>query len=136
MSNITPQQKVKWLILALYAKWNDLGEPVYPLSLEDELAFDSDDDCRYQDAANNIRANYDAVETGLPCPLNRGYGAKAVAAKLPDGSWVGWTFYYGGGKHGEPDAIPWIEDAYNVSCVEQEIVAIHRTFTVAEVNNG
>ncbi len=36
-----------------------------------------------------------------------------------DGSWVGWTYWYGGGKHGEPGSIPWIEDAYDVTFVEQ-----------------
>lgn len=130
---MTPQQKIKWLILALQAEWDEVDAPAYPLTSEDEQAFDEDDDWRYQDAANEVRGS--GIETSLPCPVSRYYEAEAVAAKLPDGSWVGWTYYYGGGKHGEPDAIPWIEDAYDVSCVEEEVIVILRTFAVAEVNH-
>jgi hypothetical protein len=35
-----------------------------------------------------------------------------------DGSWVGWTYWYGGGKHGEPGSIKWVEDAYDVVMTE------------------
>lgn len=27
--------------------------------------------------------------------------------QAPDGTWVGWTYWYGGGKYAEPSAIPW-----------------------------
>jgi len=124
---MTPQQKIKWLILALQDKWDGRDAPAYPLTVDDERAFDLHE-CRYQEATYEIRAS--GTETDLPCS-GRGYcEAKAVAAKLPDGSWVGWTYYYGGGKHGQPEEMPWIDGAYDVSCVEQEIVAIHRTFAV------
>ena len=48
------------------------------------------------------------VETDLPSERSRHYESKAVAAKLSDGSWVGWTYWYGGGKHGEPGSVPWM----------------------------
>ncbi len=69
------------------------------------------------------------VETGLPCESSRHYESKSVAAKLSDGSWVGWTYWYGGGKHGEPEAIEWLAYAYDLECVEEEKVVLVRTFT-------
>lgn len=69
------------------------------------------------------------VETGLPCEWSRHYESKAVSRKLSDGSWVGWTYWYGGGKHGEPEAINWMEDAYDVECREEEQLVVVRTFT-------
>ena len=59
-----------------------------------------------------------AEKTGLPCDSSRHYESKSVAAKMLDGSWVGWTYWYGGGKHGEPESIPWMKDAYDVQMVE------------------
>lgn len=72
------------------------------------------------------------VETGLPCPYSRHYESKAVAAKMCDGSWVGWTYWYGGGKHGCPGVEPWMEDAYDLDCAEQEKVVLVRSFTRKE----
>ncbi|WP_244097750.1 hypothetical protein [Burkholderia anthina] len=53
-----------------------------------------------------------------------------MAAQAPDGSWVGWNYWYGGGKHGEPEAVEWIEDAYDVR-VTGERTVIKRTFEQA-----
>lgn len=36
---------------------------------------------------------------------------------------------YGGGKHGEPEAIDWIEHAYNLDCIEEEKLVVVRTFS-------
>ena len=47
------------------------------------------------------------------------YESDAVAKNLPDGTWVGWTYYHGGGKHSDPGSIPWMEDAYNVTSHEE-----------------
>lgn len=69
------------------------------------------------------------METGLPAPSSRHYESEAVAYQYVDGSWVGWSYWYGGGKHGEPEAIDWMEDAYDVNCTEEEKVVVVRTFT-------
>lgn len=42
----------------------------------------------------------------------RYYSSRQVYRKLSTGETVGWTYYFGGGKHGEPGAIDWVEDAY------------------------
>lgn len=72
------------------------------------------------DAESELRSGEE--ETGLPCPGSRHYESKSVAAQMLDGSWVGWTYWYGGGKHGEPEAIDWINDAYEVRMVEVQKV--------------
>lgn len=69
-------------------------------------------DARY-DAEVGIRGC--GQPTGLPCDYSRHYESKSVAAEMLDGSWVGWTYWYGGGKHGDPGGISWMEDAYDVA---------------------
>jgi hypothetical protein len=92
----------------------------------DEL-YEAADESYVQDARNEVRSS--GIETGLPCKGSRQYESKSVAAKMPDGSWVGWTYWYGGGKYGEPEAIDWMDDAYDLDCAEEEKVVIVRTFT-------
>jgi hypothetical protein len=43
-------------------------------------------------------------ESGIPCEGNRNYETTSVAAQSPYGVWIGWTYYSGGGKHGEPES--------------------------------
>jgi hypothetical protein len=38
--------------------------------------------------------------------------------------------WFGGGKHGEPGAVEWMEDAYHLTCHEEEKLVVVRTFTV------
>ena len=68
------------------------------------------------------------VETNLPCDYSRHYESKSVARKLSDGSWVGWTYWYGGGKHGEPGSVQWMEDAYDLEVTETEKMVLVREF--------
>lgn len=68
--------------------------------------------------------------TGLPCGYSRHYSSAAVAAEMLDGSWVGWTYFYGGGKHGQPSEMPWMEDAYRVAWSEETVVV--KKFRVVE----
>lgn len=72
------------------------------------------------------------VETGLPAPYSRHYESKSVAIQTEEGDWVGWTYWYGGGKYGEPGSIDWMSDAYDLTCQEEEKVVVVRTFTVLE----
>jgi hypothetical protein len=67
--------------------------------------------------------------TGLDCDWSRHYESHAVARKLHDGTWVGWTYWYGGGKHGDPESIEWMPQAYEVDCVEEEKLVTVCTFT-------
>lgn len=72
-------------------------------------------------------------ESGIPTNIrpewSRHYETDSVARKLGD-KWVGWTYYYGGGKYGEPEAIPYEDDAYFLNLdKEVEVVEIKRTFS-------
>ena len=66
-----------------------------------------------QDVLNEFRSG--EANTGLPSEWSRHYESRAVAAQMIDGSWVGWTYWYGGGKYGEPSSIPWVDGAYDVT---------------------
>ncbi len=86
----------------------------------------------------NVAAGYkDEVRcTGEETGLDRGkwsrhYETEEVASKFGD-VWVGWTYYSGGGKFGEPEAYDWISEAYFVDCKEKEVVAIQRVFKIKE----
>lgn len=128
--NMTPQQKIKHAILLRVAEWKKT-----PLVVEvtaanvDDLYEELVDNGEHWDALNEIRSG--EVETNLPREWSRHYESKAVAAEMPDGSWVGWTYWYGGGKHGEPEAIDWMNYAYALDCKEEEKVVVVRTFTKA-----
>lgn len=122
---MTPQQKIKYIILALMAEWAEtpIAEEVTAENIDDLY-----DECEETwDAISETRSGQ--VETQLPCPSSRHYESKSVAAQTPDGKWVGWTYWYGGGKHGEPEAIDWMEDAYDLNCTEEEKMVVVRTFT-------
>lgn len=126
---MTPEQKIKHLILNRRAELADESAPVVTAENVDDLyeEAETNDDGNLQDARNEVRCS--GIETGLGCDWSRHYESNAVAAQAPDGSWVGWTYWYGGGKHGEPEAIDWIEDAYDVACAEEQKMVTVRTFT-------
>jgi hypothetical protein len=48
---------------------------------------------------------------------------------MADGSWVGWTYWSGGGKHGEPESISWMSEAYELDVKEEEKLVIVQTFS-------
>ena len=127
---MTPQQKLKWEILSRFCELRGLVQPVYPLPNVDEMFDQLDDEGRLTDAYEEVRGS--GVETGLKCDLNnaaRNYECKAVAIQMPDGTWVGWTYWYGGGKYGAPESVPWINDGYEVKCCEEEKVMVVQTFS-------
>lgn len=130
---MTPQQKIKYLVLVrdreLYLDRYPFAGPIDADNL-DKLWSDLEDSGDQYDAMGEVRGG--DVETGLKAPYSRHYESKSVAAQYIDGSWVGWTYWYGGGKHGEPDAIDWIDDAYDLNCTEEEKVVTVRTFSVVE----
>ncbi len=121
------KNKLKYLIL----KKSD-----YPLpdmdddSIEDAyidfLESDSYTDA-YWEAIYEIREGEE--DTNIEPQYSSNYESKSVATKMDDGSWVGWTYWYGGGKHAEPEAIDWVDDAYDVEFTEEEKKIIVKTFT-------
>ena len=131
---MSPEQCLKHMILRKRAAWRQ--EDTVEITAEniDALydAADEADDGDLQDARNEVRCS--GVDTHLPCAwmqgASRNYESKAVAAQAPDGRWVGWTEWYGGGKHSEPSAIPWMEHAYFVDCAEVQQMVTVRAFSL------
>lgn len=70
----------------------------------------------------------EGVETNLhPKTSSRHYEIDVHAMKVDD-IWVAWDFYYGGGKHGEPEAFDWISNARIVECEEKVVTKVEYTF--------
>lgn len=122
------KQKVKWLILLRAFEW--IGEEAPPICAENIEQLYADMSRKHpgemQDSESEIREG--DCKTELPTQFNRHYECDEVAACCPDGTWVGWTYWYGGGKHGSPEEIEWISEAYDVTCQEEEKMTIVRTF--------
>jgi hypothetical protein len=124
---MTPEQKIKHIILAKIADWAET--PIAAEVTSDNID-DLYDECEDKwDAIYEVREG--TFETNLPCPSSRHYESKSVAAQAPDGSWVGWTYWYGGGKHAEPEAIDWMDEAYDLTVTEEQKMVTVRTFTKA-----
>lgn len=121
---MNPSTKLKYAILDLAHIWEH-DKPL-PTDLTEEEVEDLWDETDVGDAINEIRTS--GVYTGLPCESCRHYESDAVAVPCPTGEWVGFTYWYGGGKHGEPEAIEWIEKAYDVKCIEEQKMMTVRTF--------
>ena len=105
---MTPTEKLKqkWLHMISGETLDDhaaIQARLEELSLEFEI----------NDNLQDLRSG--GTPTGLQCEYSRNYSSKAVAMEMLDGSWVGWTYFFGGGKHGEPSEMPWMEDAYDVA---------------------
>ena len=123
---MTPEQRIKRAILLdAAAEGCQLPDDVNASNV-DELFESRNSDGELQDYIYEMRSGKE--ETNITAPLARHYESKSVAANL-DGVWVGWTYWYGGGKHGEPEAIDWMEEAYELTCVEEEKTVTVRTFT-------
>lgn len=114
---MTPTQKLKWAILALAARWagTELKEvtaanvdPLYDALVAED---------GHWDARNEVRCS--GHPTGLTrkvdLRIQRHYEHHEVAAEMPDGSWVGWTYWHGGGKFDDAPNVEWMEEAYAVN---------------------
>ncbi len=127
---MSPEQKLKWAILAKVAGWENQPILAYPCENVDEIYSALVARNEHWDGLSEVRCG--TTETGLPCAYSRYFEAKAVAQQMPDGSWVGWTYWYGGGKHAEPEAIEWMEEAYDLDCSEEERMVVVQTFKPKE----
>ncbi|PIG09743.1 hypothetical protein [Comamonas sp. 26] len=94
---MTPVQKLKWAILLKAVAFENIADPgAITAENVDQLYDDNNQNRELQDARNEIRCT--CQETDFPTPLSRHYECNSVAARMPDGSWVGWNYWYGGGK--------------------------------------
>ena len=128
---MTPFQAVKFLVLLRAA---EQGSVVLDLKMTgekvDELYEELTNKDGHWDIEHDLR--HGEVETDIEPPFSRNYEPSSVAAQLPCGKWVGWTYWHGGGKHSNPEEIEWMEDAYFLDCKETEKTVIVREFTKIE----
>lgn len=119
---MTPSQKIKQL--ALYAL--DLQKLDYPSQIEKRFddILNGDEGQEVKDRLNEIveELRSGVYNTDLPTNSCRHYECREVAAGMLDGSFVGWTYWYGGGKYGAPESVPWIDKAYEVAYEEVKTV--------------
>ena len=129
---MTAQQKIKHLILLLAIKREQIAiEEAITAENVDALYEKHDEDGGLQDARNEIRCGEHRTEVKDQTPWSRGlsyFESHSVAAKAPDGSYVGWTYWYGGGKHAEPEAISWMEFAYDLTHTEKQVMVTEHHF--------
>ncbi len=124
------------MILEKLRKWG-LELPEITAANIDALWYGLREDNLY-DAQNEVRCS--GEKTGIKSSeISPHYECDEVAAKCPDGTWVGWTYWHGGGKNGEPAEVEWVDYAYNVVLTEEQKMVTVRTFTAAntkEQNDG
>lgn len=131
---MTPEQKIKRdIINSVVGNYRDEHEFPELEELTDENIVENydllgdwtqDEECDYREGD---------ILTDIQCQDSRHYESQSVAKKLSDGSWIGWTYWYGGGKYGEPEAIEWIDEAYELEVTEEEKTVTVRTFKKKEI---
>ena len=131
--SMTPEQILKAAILEQVAQWiNDDGvddlllEGPFDTQEKIDAAFEAIEeqylDDEVSEAESDLRGSY-THETGIKCDYSRHYESKAVARQFGN-KWVGWTYWYGGGKHGEPGSVEWMEHAYFVEAKEEAQIVL------------
>lgn len=128
---MTPEQRIKCHLLQQDGKHIKHGCPIAITEENlDELweEAEGEDGSGMQDAVQEFRCS--GVDTGLPAPVSRHYEGDSVGRQLSDGSWVGWVYWHGGGKHGEPEAIDWMTKAYDLICTEEVKTMTVQTFSL------
>ena len=128
---MTPEQAVLHLILLRHAEFSGTVIPENPTGDQVvELYGELVENDEHWEAMSDVREG--EAETDIEATFSRHYESKSVAAKTPEGRWVGWTYWYGGGKHGAPEEIEWLENAYFLDCKEEQKTVTVRTFTKSE----
>ncbi len=124
---MTPEQKIKHAIINKVSDFSNNEYPEVNINNVDEVYADVEANDTHWDALSELRTGQ--VETNIPSESSRHYESKSVAMQTPDGTWVGWTYWYGGGKHSEPESIEWMSEAYNLNYAEREETILIRQFT-------
>ena len=70
---------------------------------------------------------YEMREEGKPSNIltkhcSRHYEVDEVYYQVKTGEFVGWSYWHGGGKHAEPEAIDWISDSYILEVAEVKMI--------------
>lgn len=135
---MTAEQLIKKQIIKEFLERDEIVSKRYGIKSFDrsELTGDTDEDFDYlydndhiHDAINEFRQTGES--TDLPCEWSRHYDSEFVARQLDDGNYVGWTYWSGGGKHGEPEAFDWMSDAKILEVASEEMI-VKRNYKIKE----
>lgn len=145
LSELTATQLAKLLVMhyGIDAFGYEYGASNGPVTL-DALASMSGQDIddlyeisSHDDAVNEVR--YQAVDVpGISswCHYSweRNYDVDVKAFILPDGRALAFCEMSGGGRHGEPNAYPWVEEAkfIKVSGVEERVIKTYKFEEIPE----
>lgn len=138
MNKLTPEQHIKKAILLKAKEWNEDIEFIYE---DEEVAYELTSE-NIDDLYDIIKSSFDEIydaEEEVRCggedtnvtskSSSRHYECDEVGFEVEKGIWVGWTYWYGGGKHGEPSGIDWMDEAYFLNVKEEEKVVVVREFS-------
>jgi len=129
MNKLTAQELIyKSMAFELYKREDNFSFTDYPSEISYEnlwytLKAEFDKACEVE-----YETRYGTEEPDLePKTDSRHYEVEVRAMKVDD-VWVAWDFYYGGGKHGEPEAFDWIGNARIVECEEKVVTKVEYNF--------
>lgn len=150
LNSLTASQLAKLLVMhhgidAFGYKYDSLRDAPNGLVTLDDLASMSGEDIdklydesSHDDAVNEVR--YGAVDVpGLASwchhSWERNYEVDVKAFVLPDGRALAFCEMSGGGKHGEPNAYPWVEEAkfIKVAGIEERVIKTYKFEEIPEV---
>lgn len=132
-STLTAPQKCKYLVLVTLNRWRKNEMPEFESGEELDALYkheEENDDGYFQDARNESRNGTEASDIAVTEHC-RHYEIDAHVSELPDGSWVGWWHFYGGGKHGEPDAYDWVGNSFDVKHTSEVVTVTKHHFSKA-----
>ncbi len=128
-TDLTPELRIKREIISLLMGRRELDPD---LRLDTPEAIDTlweawrEDDPEFSlvgyiyDYEEDFRSGQ--VVTDIPSAGGgRHYETSSVAHLCQGNIWIGWTYFYGGGKHAEPAGIDWMSDAYELTCEERNV---------------
>lgn len=130
MSNLTPTQLIKKAIVQRINERNydDFRQPVETAE-QIEAAFDlAVENDLHWDWENEVRESGIETELSADAFWSRHYEVE-IRALLIDNQYVAYPFYYAGGKHGQPESVDWMKDAFFVDCEEKQVTITQKTFT-------
>lgn len=145
LNALSPTQLAKLLVMrkglefgyAYTATNDDVVDLAYLAAAPGDLLDSLFDENEHDDAINEVRYEAEDVR-GIPswCHYSweRNYEVDVKAFILPDGRALAFCEMSGGGKHGEPDAYPWVEEAkfIKVSGVEERVIKTYKFEEIPE----
>lgn len=132
MSKITAEQCVKLEIIKRVASKNNVRlfkDEHMSDAIED--TFTTGFESEYEDDFQGIL--YEIRDEGFEVNLStktysRHYEVDCYVLEI-DGKWVAYDYYYGGGKHGQPEEFDWLPTCRYVNCEEKVVTKVERTFS-------